>query len=235
MSSFDGLQARALLAKGVVGQVADDQGVAVRLKKVSAGTVTSVTVTTGTGVVLVTSDGGTDSYTFAAYTTLGALADAINKDGIFEARVLDALRASASDDAIIDGAVTISSAGFYDLLSDTNGVGTLFLAYCLTPDRLVGVNTMLRKTHRVHLQEIVTSVTLGGGADAAGLKVYSRDLQSGTETLIMSKLPTSGSVATLNWASGQGKITGDANTELVVYISDATSITGFITVAGIIE
>ena len=88
MSSLNSVLTRQALASGVTLQVGTDTPVAIRLRKLSVGSVTSVTVTTATNIVMITSDGGTDTYTFATYTTVGALVDAINADGIFEAKVL---------------------------------------------------------------------------------------------------------------------------------------------------
>lgn len=232
MASLNGLETRFYLAKGVVGQVADDQPVAIRLKYVGAGTVTSVTVTTATNIVTVTTE-GTKTYAFATYTTIGAVVAAINKDGIFIARALDIRNTDASTSTIVTGAITISTDGHYDLMSDTSAAS--LIAYCLTPDRQVGMNTKLRASHRVHLQDITYNVTLGGGADSNAMKVYERDLQSGIETLIYQKTPTSGSSTTINFAGGYGKITGGDNKELVVICVDATSVTGSLTVTGISE
>lgn len=226
-----------MLAKGVVGFVADDQGVAIRMKYIGSGTVTSVTTTTATNIVTVTTE-GTKTYAFATYATVGALADKINDDGIFEVRVLDALRSDATATQFIDGAITagvVNGTSYYDVLVDASAAQ--YIAYCLAFDREVGVNTKLRDQHRVHLQEIVTSVTLGGGADAGGLKVYERTPSSrgNVETLLMSRTPTSGSVATINWASGNGKITAGNGNSLIVRVYDATSTTGNITITGLVE
>ena len=238
MASLNSAQTRAILAKGVVGYVADDQWVAIRMKYVGTGSITSVTTTTGTNIVMITSDGGTDTYAFATYTTIGTLVDAINADGIFSCRVLDALRSDATATQFIDGAITagtVNGTSYYDVLVDASAAQ--YLAYCLTPDREVGVNVKLRDQHRVNLQEIITNVTLGGGADANGLKIYERTPsdRGSVETLIMAKTPTSGSAATINWASGYGKITAGNGNSLIVRVYDATSTTGSITVTGLIE
>src|SRR3990167_864626 len=92
MPSQDGLNVRKLLSTGVTRQNGTDTPVAIRLRKLTVGSVTSVTVTTATDLVLITSDGGTDTYTFSTYTTVGKLIDAINGDGIFEAKAMDTLR-----------------------------------------------------------------------------------------------------------------------------------------------
>jgi hypothetical protein len=233
MASLNSLQLRAATARGIVNQVVDDSPVAVRLKYVGSGTVTSVTVTTATDITFVTSDGGTDAYTWANYTTLGALVDKINSDGIFEARILDALRTTATGAGlVIDGAITISSEGYYDMKSDTSNAD--FLAARISYDRATG-SSKLRAGHRVHLQSIVTNVTLGGGADANALAVYQYNPANQVETLIWKATPTTGSEATITWASGQGKITADEGCDLIVIVSDATSTTGTLTAIGIAE
>ncbi len=124
---------------------------------------------------------------------------------------------------------------YYDVLVDASAAQ--YLAYCLAVDREVGVNYKLRDSHRVHLQEIITNVTLGVGADANGLKIYERTPsdRGSVETLIMAKTPTSGSAATINWASGNGKITAGNGNSLIVRVYDATSTTGSITITGIVE
>ena len=236
MASLNGVQERYFLSKGVIGQVADDLPVAIRLKYISTGSVTSVTTTATTNIVTVTVESTgtvTKTYAFNAYITVGALANAINKDGLFDARVLDILRSGTTASSFANGAITISTDGYYDVLSDTSGANEL--SYCLSVDRFAGINTKLRPSHRVHLQEIVTNVTLGGGADANGLKVTARNLLSNIETVIYQKLPVTGSASTTNWASGQGKITGSEGYELVVSVVDASSVTGTLTVSGIVE
>lgn len=235
------VRTRKYLEKGVIGQVADDTGVAIRMRYVGTGTVTSVTVTAATGIVIVTSDGGTDSYTWAAYTTYGALEEAINKDGVFEARVMDCLRSTATGaNLVIGGVLTADSKGQYDMLQDTSN--TKFLAYRMTVDRTFGMQTKVRDMHRVHIKEIITNVTCGGaGADVNSFKIYecsplgNYDPYSGAEILVYQKTPTSGSSSTLNWASGYGKITATEGNDLVVIINDATSITGDFSVFGINE
>jgi hypothetical protein len=240
MASLDMVKTRYYLRKGVIGQVGDDLPVLLKIRYIGTGTVTSVTVTTATDITFITSDGGTDAYTWADYTTVGALAAAINKDGIFEARVMDCLSTTATGAGLaIDGAITADSLGEYNLLSDTSNAD--FLAYRLTYDRTFGTNSKLRMGHRVNIQEIVTDLTLGGGADSNSFKIYdctpsgNSAPYSGAETLIYQKTPTSGSVSTTTWASGNAKISSSEGNDLLVIIADATSVTGTITIAGELE
>ena len=236
MSSTDALNTRKLLERGVIGQVGDDLGVLFSLKYIGTGTVTSVIVTTATDITMITSDGGTDSYTWAAYTTIGALVDKINSDGIFQAKILDALSTTATGSGLaIAGTLALSTIGEYNVMSDTSGAN--FLAYRLAFDRTQGNSPKFAMSHRVHIQEIVTDLTLGGGADSNSFKIYevSPSFVGRVEKLIYQKTPTTGSVSTTNWASGNGKITAAQGNDLVIVITDATSITGTITLSGIAE
>jgi hypothetical protein len=231
MASLDMLSTRSLLAKGKVGQVADDGVVLFTMRYIGSGAVTSVTVTTATDITTVTTE-GTKAYTWAANTTIGALVDKINSDGIFEAKILDALSTTATGaDLAIAGALTADSNGNYNVMSDTSEAD--FLAYRLTYDRTFGTNQKFRNGHRVHLQALVTSVTCGGGADTNALKIYS--VLNGKETLVYQKTPTTGAAETITWANGQGKITASEGADLLVIVSDATSVTGSLTVTGLLE
>ena len=242
MASLDGVRTRHYLAKGVIGQVLVDGCVGLRLRYIGTGSVTSVTVTTATDITMVTTDGGTDAYTWVDYGTLGELAAAINKDGIFEARILDGLSTTVlASGTCIDGAITADALGQYDMKMNTTNA--IYLAYRLTYDRTFGTNPKERNMHRVAIQEIVTNLTCGGGADANAFKIYecfqngNSAPYAGAEELIYQKTPTSGTTSTTNWASGQGMITGGEGSELLLMITDGTSFaaTDNITVAGIVE
>jgi len=239
MASKDGVITRHILSRGVAGQVTgSDTSVAIRLKSLLAnGGVTSVTVTTGTNIVLITANGGTDTYAFATYATVGALTDAINADGMFEVKVLDTLRSKPTATQFVDGVITLSSLGYYDVMVDTSAA--LYMAIRLTYDRNCGVNYKLRDGHRVNLQEIVTSLTLGGGADVNALSITEcAPIQRGNiETTLLVKTPTTGSPATINWASGQGKITANEGNDIVVMVTDGTSFgaTDTLAITGIVE
>lgn len=240
MPSLEMVRTRHYLKRGVIGQVADDGAVLFTMKYVGTGSVTSVIVTTATDITMITSDGGTDAYTWASYTTVGALVAAINKDGIFEAKILDCLSTTATGSGLaIAGTLALNAVGEYNVMSDTSGA--MFLAYRITYDRTFGTNVKLRNGHRVSLKEIVTSLTLGGGADTNGLKVYECSPNgnsapyAGAEKLVYQITPTTGSAATINWASGHGEITGNEGNDLLIIVSDGTSVTGSITVAGELE
>jgi len=243
MASLDSLLQRQSLGRGVAKRVLDDTPVAIRLRYVGTGTVTSVTTTISTNIVMVTSDGGTDTYTFATYTTVGALVDAINNDGIFEARILDALRSDATDDMFLNGAITATTCAegyrIWDVLHDTSAVDAVnTLAYFsvrVTPDadRLFQAP---RKNHRVSLQEIQYYVNVNG-ATAAGVRIY--ECVNGQENVIWSAASVDATLTTITWASGQGRITGVDGAEYLIRVQDATSITdtasNFLQVVAVVE
>lgn len=224
MSSLDFVHQRALRAKGEVRQVGSDSPIAIRLRYKGTGSVTSVTTTTATNIVMVTSDGGTDTYAFATYTTIGALVDAINADAIFEAKVLDSVRSEATASQFVDGAITAGTEDgetYYDVLVDTDAAD--YFAVRLTYDR--GFDKPHKANHRVSLQEIVYSINLGTAA-AGAVKVY--EIQGTTETLRFSALSVDNGGTydntTINFASGEGKITANDGNDIVVKIDDSGNL-----------
>ena len=240
MGSLDAALTKQILAKNVVGSVVDDGAVAIRLQYIGTGTVTSVTTVSGTGITMITSDGGTDAYTFATYTTVGALVDAINGDGIFEAKVLDSIRAEATDDQFINGAISSStlrdgkvSTTVWDVLVDTDAAD--YTAYRLTWDR--GFERVAQKrAHKVSLREIVYNLDISA-AEAEAVKVY--EIDGTNETLILSRKSVDATKTTINFAAGYGKLDASHGNDLVVYIFDTTSITdssnNYLEVGGILE
>jgi hypothetical protein len=240
MPSLEMVKTRQFLKRGVIGQVANDGSVLFTMKYIGSGTVTSVIVTENTDITMITSDGGTDAYTWANYTTVGALVNKINSDGIFQAKVMDALSTTSTGDGLaIDGTLAVDANGNYNIMSDTSNAK--ILAYRLTYDRTFGTSAKFRNGHRVSLQEIVTDLTLGGGADANGLKIYECTPSSnsapyaGAETLVWQRTATTGSAETINWASGKGKITANDGNDLLVIVTDAGSVSGSLTIAGELE
>lgn len=234
MASLDSLLVRQALAKGTTIQAGTDAPVAIRLRYIGTGTVTSVTVTTATNIVMVTSDGGTDTYAFATYTTVGAVVDAINKDGIFEAKVLDCLRSLASASTLVDGAITAGTDGnglrVWDVKQDTSA--SLQIAVCLSPFR----DFDSPKSHRVHLQELRYSVNMGTAA-ADSVQIWKR--KGAVEVQIFGALSVDTTDTTISFASGIGKITGDVDGELIALVKDAATIAdaagNYVRVTGLIE
>jgi len=237
MSSLDSLLTRKAMTKGEVAQVGTDEPVAIRIKALAAaGAITSVTVTTGTGIVFISANGGTDSYEFGTYTTVGALVDAINADGMFEAKVLDTLRSYATDDQFADGAITASTTdgvSYYDVLVDTSEAK--YFAYRLTTSRAVG-ETKPKGSRRVHLQEFVYYATLGNAA-ADDVQVW--ECEEGVETQKMGLLSVSATKTTENFASGEGRLSSGVGKDLVVILVDNTSLAdsadNFLRVIGEVE
>lgn len=218
-------------------QVGTDTPVAIRMRYIGTGTITSVTTTTATNIVMVTSDGGTDTYAFATYTTVGSLVDAINADGIFEARVLDTLRSKATASQFVTGAITstdsVGGKAIYDVLVDTSAAQ--YLAARLSYSREFNVD---RKTHRVHLQEAKYYATLGAAA-ANKFQIYRISASGTTETVVHQALSVSATATTFSLASGMGRLSSVEGGEIVVMLSDATSIAdaaaNFLYVSGIAE
>ncbi len=211
---------------------------AIRMRYVGTGTPTSVTVTTATNIVTVSTETGgvtTKTYTFASGNgTIGALVANINADGIFQAKVLDALNSDLTPSSFVTGAITAGA--------DTNGVvswdvtrdpaaaqsaGLYTVTTSLTGNRdwdTSWFNAEKIGAHRAVLQEVSYYATLGGAA-ADLVKVYIRRGTSGkTETQIYSALSVSATLTTINFASGQGFISGKDGDEIIVRVQDGTSI-----------
>jgi len=237
MSSLDSLQSRSLAASGVVGQVGTDEPVAIRLKaKTAAGAVTSVTTTTATNIVLITATGGTETYAFSTYATVGTVVDAINAAGYWEAKVLDSLRSYASASQFVTGAVSASTTDgvtYYDILVDTSAA--FYFAYRLTYDRSVGQDKPVQG-HRVHLREFIYYATLGNAA-ADDVQIW--EVDGTVETQKLGALSVSATATTTNWASGEARISAANGNDLVVVLVDDTSLansaSNYLTVVGELE
>lgn len=233
MSSLDFLQTRTLASSGVTLQSGTDTSVAIRVRKIGSETATSVTVTTATNIVFVGST-TTDTLAFATYTTLGAVVDAINATGRWEAKILDALRSQASVSTILTGAVTAGADGngtvVYDIMNDTSTA--LEVAVCLSPKR----DFDAPKGHRVHIQQVVYAVNMGTAA-VDSFQIYKR--KGLIETKLFGALSVDTTETTLNLASGFGKISAGTDEELIVRVKDAATLadatSNFVRVVGIIE
>ncbi len=237
MASLESAQTRALLASGISTFAGTDKAVALRLRYVGTGTVTSVTTVTATSVETITSDGGTDTFLFATYATMGALADAINALGIFECRVLDVLRSDASDNNLLAEALTTTTLdengnAVYDVKVDTSGM--FYVGACLSGARAFDINV---KGHRVHLQGIDYVANMGTAA-ADQLAVYARDARTQTgERLVWAGLSVDTTATSVTFAGGVGKISSRDGEELVIRIKDAASLAdgAYMKVSGLFE
>lgn len=237
MGSLDSALTRQALAKGIVRRVLDDTPIAIRLRYIGSGTVTSVVVDTDQDVTLTTSDGGTDEYLLATYTTMGSLVDAINADGIFEAVLIDALRTDSTgssalvDDSDVTAGTDENGVIVWDALADTSVVKAHTV--CLSPAK---PNFDQPKHHRVSIQEIQYNSNVNG-ASADAVRIYKR--KGSTETQIWGAASVDATLTTINFASGEGKITGNPDEEFVIRVQDSTSVTdaagNFLQVVGLYE
>jgi hypothetical protein len=245
MAGLQYLQERALSSKGIILSAGTDQPVAIRIRKIGSETATSVTVTTATNIVLVGST-TTDTIAFATYTTVGAVVNAINATGRWEAKLLDALSSQASASKLLDGAIT---SGFdangntvWDVAQDTSTA--LEIGVCLSAHR--DFDTPKGRS-RVHLKEIKYSVNMGTAA-VDSVQVYRRKvgkpgmstpLAWGTESKVVSYLSVDTTETTISWASGTGRITVGPDEEIFVRVKDAATLadaTGnYVQVVGEIE
>jgi len=235
MASLDSLNIRNQLAEGVILQFGTDEPIAMRIRKASVGTVTSVTVTTATNIVLISSDGGTDTYAFATYTTIGAVADAINADGIFEAKVLDSLRSQASASTLVDGAIAAGTDAngvvVWDAFNDTSAL--LEIGATLSSNR----DFDAPRARRVHLLQVVYSVNMGTAA-ADSFQVYLR--RDTTETKVFGELSVDTTETTRTFdINGSLGISGKDGDEIFVRVKDAATLANaagnFVRVYGLIE
>ena len=236
MSSLDSLQVKNLLAKGEVRQVGSDTPIAIRMEYIGTGTITSVTTDTATDLVLITSDGGTETFTFATYATVGTLVDAINDSVYWDAKVLDTIRAEATASQFVDGAISAGSedgTSYYDVLLDTDAAD--YFAVRLTYDRGFD-KTKTQASHRVHLNEIKYLIDLGT-ASAENLKIY--EIDGTTETVRLKDLPVDNTATTITWAGGEGYISAGNGNDLVVKIDDggnlANSTGNYLRINGLIK
>lgn len=218
---------------GVVGQVVTNTPLALRIKYVGGGTVTSVTNTAATNLVLIATDSaGTSSTVTCTYgdatgSTLGACVDTINASPLWEAKVMDALRTmstAASQLGVDTGALSTTATdgvNYYDIHLDTDV--SLQFAYRLTYDRHVGAEKP-KGAHRVILQEIKYSINMGTAA-ADSMQIWETSPTGNAETKLIGSLSVDTTATTINWASGLGYITAQPGNDIVVLVKDAATLT----------
>lgn len=240
-NSLQSVQERQINTKGVVAKITNDKGVAIRLSFVSNGSlsITSVTTTAATDITIVWSDATTTIYDFATYATIGELADKINSDGYFEAKVLDALRADATADQFVDGVISLSyqyGVPFYDVLVDSSAA--LYWAYRISADRLKlkGKENVAEK-HRTHLLEIVYLANVSA-ASADSVQVWDITPDGKFETQLLSEVTVDNTKTTIKFNDYDNKLSClDDGHELLVKVKDGTSLAngGYLLVTGEIE
>ena len=246
MASLDSLKMRYYLKRGAIGVAWDETPIMFRLSYTGSGTATSVVATSGTSLVLTDSVGGALTYLTATYTTVGAMADAINASGYWMCKVLDALRSDSVNGAALFYENTSVTAGtddygntVYDIHTST--AVSKSLTYTLSLKRNINTGLIAVEGHRVHLQEIVYNVAALGGAGANLVRVYFRTKNSAghIETQQAGYLSVSGTKTTINWASGVGYLTAPEGSEIICRIQDGTSLAAnaanFFQVTGIYE
>jgi len=221
MSSLDSLQTRALAAQTTAIRYVDDGPIALRIIHKGDAAVTSVTVTTGTNIVLIDADGTTTS-TFATDTTLGKVADRINAAANWECKILDGLRATLSTSTLEDGAITadvVEGEMGYSIGLVTAGADD-YIIRC-TYDRTAG-NLLPSAGHRVKLIKFEYNLDVSA-AEAGAVRVYEWDPVLRTETLIWSAASVDATLTTHDFSNGP--ITAKDGNDLVILITDGTSIT----------
>jgi len=238
MASRDSLEVRKLLSAGKVIQRVDDTSKAIRVRYIGTAGTPSIVITTATGIAM-TDATATVTYTWANYATMGALVDALNGSGLWEAHLLDALRTdvtlnSFKSNTTVTPGTDENGVVVWDLVHDNNIVSdsTYFATVCLSPF----YNFDAPKGHRVHVKEI--SYYQDITAAAGGVKMYVRS-KNGTETEIYSALSVDTTATTINWASGEGRISGGENQEIIFRITTADALadstSNFIRIIGELE
>jgi hypothetical protein len=239
MGSLDATLIRQAMAEGVVVSNGTDASVAIRLRYRGPGTPTSATVdNTANSVVLVSSEGGvtkTDTYllTSGNYTTVGALADKINSDGRFEAKVLDALRSAATEDKMVDGAITSSvdanGVAIWDVKVDTSAA--LYISSCLSSQR--DFDSVARRVKLTGVNYLVDMATAAGDSAQLWLR------RGNTEVKVMGLLSVDNTATTVAIPSGSyigGARPGD---EYIFLVKDAATLAdadkNYVAVGGVIE
>lgn len=218
MSSLDFFHVRSLAAEEKMLRVVDDGPVVLRIKHVGSGTTQTPTVVlSDTSSTLTLTDGAAAATAIdlsnAAYNTVGEVADYINGLDSWSCKVLDALRADATNDEWIDGSVASATAEgetVFDVKSDTSALESYRLR--ITYDRAVE-NTKPLSGHRVVLKDFMYNLEL---TPAAGeVKVYEITDDGLTETQIFSALSVDHADTEVDF--GDGLTPGEGN-DLVIAV-----------------
>ena len=226
MASKDSFIMREKAARTVVAYASGaDTPVAFYIQYKGTGTISGVVLTTGTGLILTTSDGGAESFPFATYATIGAVVDAINASSHWRARSHASLRSAASVSRLLGAPTTYSATtdesgkSVYAILLDTSTA--LQYAVCLTPRTTFDANS---KQRRVRLQEIKYAIDVGAAA-VDSVQVWQRRIGNGmAETQLLSRLSVDTTATTLNFAGGYGSLDSLENSELIVIVKDAATL-----------
>lgn len=217
MASLDSLRTKAYGETGIVVQTGTNGSVAMRIRYVSTGTVTSVTVGGATIVTVTEETAGTTTktYAYATYTTMGTMIDAINADGLFQGRVLDCLRSLTCSAAnLVNAAITPGTDAngviVWDMMIDTTGPDQL--GVCLTNHR--DFNYIPGSI--IKLQEVVYGINFTGVA-ANKFQIWQRKPGSNIETQVYGALTVDTTVTTLTFTDvADGFISAEPDVEFVI-------------------
>ena len=228
MGSLNSIKVRSELRHGVTESVVADTPVAIRMKYIGTGSVTSVAVDTDQDITLTTSDGGAEEFLFSDFTTMGALAGAINNSIYWNAKLLDALRADVTAGSVLinDLTTSITGAGYYEAYIDTSVQLTLTYrcAYDRRPDGENRVNSAKPKgAHRVHLQGFTYLADLPA-SEVNGVRVYEYDPVNQTETQVYQAVAADNSSTTVTFVNGEGEISSSFGNDLIVRIIDSSTL-----------
>ena len=222
--STDFLLTRFYAAEPTCLRVLDDGPIALRIKDVAGGTSTPTVVLSNTSSLLTVtdSDGNATAIDFsaAAYNTMGEVVDAINATAGFEAKLLDALRSDASNDKLVDGAVTaatVDGESVFDVKVTTDALNAITLR--ITYDRSV-VSNKPKGAHRVKITKFTYNVNVSA-AEAGAVRIYKWNAADKTEILIWAAVSVDAVETSHTFASGLSA--GESN-DLIVRVMDTTSI-----------
>jgi len=218
MGSLNSIKVRSDLRSGMTSRIVADEPIAFKIRYKGNYSVTSVTVTTAVGIILIPSTGDTVTITFAAYTTMGAVAEAINGFEDWDCQLLDVLRADASVSVLIDGVITASN-GTYDATLDTSAA--LNISYRCAYDRSSN-SDVPAGAHRVHLKGFTYYADLTPAANK--VQVWEYDKVTQTETQVYQALSVDTTPTEIQFASGEGWITSGWGNELIVRITTADAL-----------
>lgn len=225
MASLDMLWARSLAAEKKVRRVVDDTPVVMAIKHVGTGTTQTPTVVmSSTSSLLTLTDGAAAATAIdlsaAAYSTVGEVVDYINGLASWECRILDALRADASDNKWADGSVTASVVNgetVFNILQDTSAIAELKVRVAV--DTAVSTNKA-KGSHRVTLDAFTYYADLTAAADK--VQIYEYDPSGKTETKIWSATSVDTTVVSydpINTSYPFRGITATEGKELVIIIT----------------
>lgn len=214
------ISVRLGLARPGLANVTTDSPVALRVWNKAGNAVTSVTVTTGTGIVLIDSSGTTTiTFATAGQTTLAGVAATLNATANWGARILDGLGTQASASTLLDGAITSvvrpNGVRVWDVKQDTSTA--LQFVYCASYSREVGTADTSLNLHRVVLNKMNYAVNMGTAA-ADGVRVWARKLNQ-ADTQILSALSVDTTATTVfDYTAGGSSFSGITEGEGYEYV-----------------